>query len=120
MPLPFRPHSASYKGRTAVTKTVGTTAGVQVGAKEAVGMDLIILGQLDELTTTQALEWGVEAIEEQVAGVWRCNVADAATIEPRGELTISGVVWVVQAKKTISHGLALDHVEILITRDRTG
>lgn len=120
MPLPLRPHSASYKGRTAVTKTVGTTAGVKVGAKEASGAATTILGQLDELTTTQALEWGVEAIEEQVAGVFRCNVADAATIEPRGELTISGVVWTVQAMKTINHGLALDHVEILVMRDRTG
>ena len=114
MALAFRPHSATYKAPSAVTDTLGTTAGVIVGADHP-ATTATILGQLDELTAREAYErYG---IEEDRGGVWMCNTSDGNTIAIEGELQILGSSWIVKAKKHIAHGLNLDHWEIMVVRE---
>ena len=113
MALVLRPHSATYKAPAVVSATVGTTAGVIIGASHP-STTATILGQLDEITTKEAFErWG---IEEERAGVWMCNPADGDSIVQEGKLTIDDSTWIVRAKKRINHGLLLDHWEILVAR----
>lgn len=113
MPLILRPHSATYKAPSAVTATVGITAGVIVGGQYS-GSGTTILGQLDEVSARESYErFG---IEEDRGGIWMCNTSDGNGIALEGELTIDGAKWIVRAKKHIKHSLALDHWEILVGR----
>jgi hypothetical protein len=111
--LAFRPHSATYKAPSAVTDTIGGVSGVVVGVDHPT-TTATILGQLDEVTSRETFErFG---IEEDRGGIWMCNSADGDGIELNGELQIDGSSWMVKAKKHITHGLGLDHWEILVAR----
>lgn len=114
MALIIRPHSAAYYAPSATTDTLGTTAGVIVGVERS-GAATTILGQLDEVSARETYErFG---IEEDRGGVWMCNPADGDGIALEGELVIDGSSWIVKAKKRITHGLGLDHWEIMVARD---
>lgn len=113
MGLPLRPHTATYNAPDAKRQTVGAVADVQVGTKKAASGSTI-LGKLDQLTAAQAIQsWGLEVDN---AGVFFCNVSDGATIKIGGVLTISGVSWIVRAKKERIHGTPIDHYEILVEK----
>lgn len=113
MPLILRPHIATVKAPSAVTATLGTTAGVIVGGTHPAAT-ATILGQLDELTAREAFErYG---IEEERGGVWMCNLSDGDSIQLNGKLVIDGSEWMVKAKKRIQHSYALDHWEIFVTK----
>lgn len=113
MALVIRPHSATYKAPSATTDTIGGVAGVVVGVDRPT-TTATILGQLDEVSAREVFErFG---IEEDRGGIWMCNSADGDGIDLEGELVVDGSSWMVKAKKHISHGLGLDHWEILVSR----
>jgi hypothetical protein len=113
MALVLRPHSAAHWAAEEVTDTVGTTSGVGVGGDHP-SLTATILGQLDEVSARDAFErYG---IEEERGGIWMCNPADGDGIEQMDWLIVDDVTWVVLAKKRITHGLLLDHWEILVRR----
>lgn len=111
MSLILRPHTATIG---TVSKVQVTTGSDKHTKAHTVANGSTVLGQLDNLTASQAFEaWGIET---EIGARWFCNTADA-TLTVGYRLTIGGVAYSVKAgPKLHTHGYGLDHAEYLLER----